>query len=681
MKQPKHLTHYIFSLLCIWLTACSSPESTAVVATAVVPATRTNEPITDVTRNQTATATPAPTATATPIPSPTAVPTQPALTLERDAAIPFAFTDLEVSAPDHFSNQVNHLGRLVPFEHHCHMTIVLEPGIAQWDILPAVQPLNQPLAKEMPDLYDGFTHLSCDWEAGSEITIALQTPAGEMLTQTFTYGEEPIIADTVGIGEFSIMVSNASGEGELNVVYIPGPDSEPGDYVFTVAGNDHFMKRTFTVTPSTGSRLVVSHNSQGDQFWHLFALAPQEQVTLVSYGEDDCASEEPLYEAGADINRFCFQGWATYTADANGRLLFQVAPSDTFRYVALVGEQSGTFPLNALIHAPVVKAYNPLQAGWLPWFGEQIDGGERYRLYPGNVVHVVGRVVGQSLNKFRVELHDGSVGWVLAHAVDTSQTAVFDPTLPLRFSETDINPTQWAHLPTGYFTMGPNPFVAEYFELSEQPFHVVWLDEFWIQQTEVSNANYAACVAAGGCLAPTASRSATRSSYYDNEAFADYPVIYVTHAMAQTYCEWLDGRLPTEAEWEYAARLPTDAEYLYTWGDNVREASSQYANFGNQTGDTLPVTAHVAGANQAGLLNLHGNVWEWTADWFSETYYEDSPLDNPPGPESGTEKVARGGSWSTGLEFLSLTNRFSRDPNQGYDHMGFRCLRTTPPAE
>ncbi|MCA9994328.1 MAG: SUMF1/EgtB/PvdO family nonheme iron enzyme [Anaerolineales bacterium] len=677
MKQPKHLSLYVFCLLCLWLTACSSLESATVTTTAVVPAT--NGPVieTAVTPTQTITATLSPTATATPNPTPTVVPTQPPLTLEQDAAIPFAFTDLAASAPDHFYNQVNHLGRLDALEDHCHMTIVLEPGIADWDVLPAVQPLNQAVAKEMPDLYDGFTHLSCDWEVGSEITIALQTPAGEMLTQTIIYGEGPTVTDTDGIGEFSIMVNNASSEGELNVVYIPGPDSEPGDYVFTVAGSDHLMKHTFTVTPPTGSRLVVSHNNQGDEFWHLFALAPQEQVTLVSYGEDDCASDEPLYEAGADMNRFCFQGWATYTADADGRLLLQVTPSDTVRYVALVGEQSGTFPLNAIIEAAVVKASHPLNDGWLPWFDEQVDGGERYRLYPGNVVHVLG----QALDKFRVELHDGSLGWVLSQAVDTSQTAVFDPTLPLRFRETDTNPTQWSHLPTGYFTMGPNPFVAEYFELSEQPFHIVWLDEFWIQQTEVSNADYAACVAAGGCLAPTASRSATRSSYYDNEAFADYPVIYVTHAMAQTYCEWLDGRLPTEAEWEYAARLPTDAEYLYTWGDNVREASSQYANFGNQTGDTLPVTAHVAGANQAGLLNLHGNVWEWTADWFSETYYVDTTSENPPGPESGTEKVARGGSWSTGLEFLSLTNRFSRDPNQGYDHMGFRCLRTTPPAE
>ena len=158
-------------------------------------------------------------------------------------------------------------------------------------------------------------------------------------------------------------------------------------------------------------------------------------------------------------------------------------------------------------------------------------------------------------------------------------------------------------------------------------------------------------------------------------------MIFVTQPQAQAYCEWIGGRLPTEAEWEYAARMPSQT--FYTWGETAAAGleNPNLANFDDVVGDTTAVMAYLDGATDAGLLNLHGNVWEWTADWFDPDYYAISPEENPTGPDSGSEKVARGGGWSTGVEYISLTNRFNRNPNQGYDNVGFRCMRTTTPGD
>ena len=227
--------------------------------------------------------------------------------------------------------------------------------------------------------------------------------------------------------------------------------------------------------------------------------------------------------------------------------------------------------------------------------------------------------------------------------------------------------------------MGSSSYDAEYTEDAEQPAHAVTLTPFWIQRAEVSNAAYSDCVAAGACTPPTSPASATRPSYYGNPDFADYPVIFVAQPQAQAYCEWAGGRLPTEAEWEYAARYGSSSYYV--WGDNAATGieNPNLANFDDVVGDTTAVTAYFDGATDAGLVNLHGNVWEWTADWYDPGYYTVSPEESPTGPASGSEKVTRGGSWSTGIEYISLTNRYNRNPNQGYDNVGFRCVRTTNP--
>ena len=179
-------------------------------------------------------------------------------------------------------------------------------------------------------------------------------------------------------------------------------------------------------------------------------------------------------------------------------------------------------------------------------------------------------------------------------------------------------------VPEGGFMMGSEEDYPE-----ENPMHGISLDSYWIDQTEVTNGMYSQCVAAGACLPPTNITSSSRTVYYGDERFDIYPVIYVDWAMAQTYCSWAGGRLPTEAEWEKAAR-GVDRR-TYPWGNAAPSCS--LANFwgtgGGCVGDTSPVGSYLFGASPYGVLDMAGNVWEWVSDWFNVRYYILSPLEIP----------------------------------------------------
>ena len=181
---------------------------------------------------------------------------------------------------------------------------------------------------------------------------------------------------------------------------------------------------------------------------------------------------------------------------------------------------------------------------------------------------------------------------------------------------------------------------------AEAPQHTVYLDAYSIDKYEVANARYQACVDAGGCTAPHDPSSATRTSYYGNPDYAGYPVINVDWGQAETFCAWEGKRLPTEAEWEKAAR-GTDGR-IYPWGN--QNPTCDLANGVVQgkrcVGDTSPVGSYAAGASPYGVMDMAGNVWEWVNDWYDENYYSHSPASNPPGPATGDTRVLRGGSWA-----------------------------------
>ena len=209
-------------------------------------------------------------------------------------------------------------------------------------------------------------------------------------------------------------------------------------------------------------------------------------------------------------------------------------------------------------------------------------------------------------------------------------------------------------VPAGILTMGG---MDVYRESDEVPVHEVKLNAFWIDQVEVTNGMYNLCVQAGSCRTPVKVNSDNRLEYFGNPEFQDYPVVNVAWYDANAYCLWAGRSLPTEAQWEYAAR-GTDKRN-FPWGD---EPPNQYnSNSINLVGDTSRVGSYPEGASPFGALDMAGNVWEWVADRYRPDYYAKSPSENPMGPSEeevfSDLRVMRGGSFQEDWTILRLANR------------------------
>jgi formylglycine-generating enzyme required for sulfatase activity len=206
--------------------------------------------------------------------------------------------------------------------------------------------------------------------------------------------------------------------------------------------------------------------------------------------------------------------------------------------------------------------------------------------------------------------------------------------------------------------MGSSPGDTQYFSY-EAPSHQVSITKgFWIGQTEVTVGAYMRFAGATGRQMPPA-------PYFNNGwTNENMPIVNVSWEDAHAYCTWEGGRLPTEAEWEYAARgSSTEAQY-----GNLDEIAWYDMNSGGQTHEVARKRA-----NGFGLYDVLGNVWEWVDDWWDENYYQTSPVQDPPGPASGQMRVLRGGSWNVVSRNVRLSARYRGYPGTGDYGIGFRC--------
>ena len=228
-----------------------------------------------------------------------------------------------------------------------------------------------------------------------------------------------------------------------------------------------------------------------------------------------------------------------------------------------------------------------------------------------------------------------------------------------------MDEAEMAYIPAGTFTMGvPNGAV------DEKPAHEVTLSAYWIDIYEVTNRQYALCVADGACTLPHETKSFRNASYYGNPDFDDYPVVAVDRDQAEAYCSWANTRLPTEAEWEYAAKGPDGN--AYPWGTTFDSKVLNYSGNGNY--DTLAVTANPDDVSDFGIFDLGGNVAEWIQDRYQDNWYTvtDQPAD-PTGPSYGSYYVIRGSSAQGPENNARTADRFYAINTSYALDRGFRC--------
>jgi len=259
-------------------------------------------------------------------------------------------------------------------------------------------------------------------------------------------------------------------------------------------------------------------------------------------------------------------------------------------------------------------------------------------------------------------------------------------------------------VPAGSFLMGSaagDPLAAD----DEKPQREITLNNsFWLDQTEVTNAQFAEFVEATG-HETTAEEQGNGYTINDQGAFAlveganwlhpygpqsdisgmdTHPVVLVSWEDADAFCQWRDSRLPTEAEWEYAARGPDNP--IYPWGNefdgtrlNFCDESCEFDHRDATVNDgherTAPVGTYPAGASWVAAFDMSGNVWEWVNDWYDSAYYENAPAENPIGPETDSFRVLRGGAWSNGDQVVRAADRRYNDPADRSSNFGFRCAQ------
>lgn len=223
--------------------------------------------------------------------------------------------------------------------------------------------------------------------------------------------------------------------------------------------------------------------------------------------------------------------------------------------------------------------------------------------------------------------------------------------------------------------MGCNPgAVGECFE-DELPYHEVFLDAFSIGRTAVSQAEYTECVSAGMC-APPGGPTPFDTDCEQPVVGEAFPVTCVSWFSAQDYCQYRGQRLPTEAEWEKAAR--GENGNTYPWGNGDPNCNlAQYNDCGNSL---EPADSNPGGASPYGALNMSGNVFEWVSDWYGATYYASSPRANPTGPRTGDRRATRSQAWNYVADYMRTSIRGpdyeAPAPEFGGPTVGIRCAAT-----
>ena len=398
----------------------------------------------------------------------------------------------------------------------------------------------------------------------------------------------------------------------------------------------------------------------------------------------------PLTFSSTDYLEMSYVGLLKSTGNPqNGRgTILNLASDGDGYHLSIQNGYTNGFPTNKSCISIVIAANSTLQDLVTTTFSPNPDQFYTVKAVRQNgkwYLYVDDTLIGSDVDPINKTTFNAIQILTVGSVVIDDITVADSPTRGIGF--TQVSPQDdmvMVYVPAGEFWMGSDKSADPQADDDELPQHRVYLDAYWIDQTEVTNAMYARCVADGACTPPAETRSFTRDSYYSSSQFGNYPVLYMDWNQSSAYCAWAGRRLPTEAEWEKAAR-GTDGR-IYPWGD---EFSCSKGNFDDETQsdadtvpggpncdgypDTAPVGSYPAGASPYGALDMAGNVWEWVADWHGA--YPSGAVSNPTGPDSGYYRVLRGGSWDVGSDIIRAAYRGGFIPDNRYINFGFRCAR------
>lgn len=226
-------------------------------------------------------------------------------------------------------------------------------------------------------------------------------------------------------------------------------------------------------------------------------------------------------------------------------------------------------------------------------------------------------------------------------------------------------------IPAGEFAMGSESRGSD-----ERPVHQVYLDAYYIGKYEVTNEEYHKFWEATGHSTPESFADDYNIGAWPERAikFPRHPVVGITWHDAAAYAKWVNMRLPTEAEWENAARGPTDR--LWPWGTSPKPYANIWDGKDGYDNTIAPVGSYPDGKSYYGVMDMAGNAWEWTADWYSDTHYFHSPRRNPRCLDTGSWRVIRGGAWIDNINRCNTTFRFFFYPSLRTSFIGFRLAKT-----
>ena len=284
------------------------------------------------------------------------------------------------------------------------------------------------------------------------------------------------------------------------------------------------------------------------------------------------------------------------------------------------------------------------------------------------------------------KLSPGSWKWAAKAEAGEGDSYVY---LPQLVGNPFLNiPVELITIPAGEFQMGCDFQVDECLGGEELPLHTVFLDEYAIYKYEVTNAQYAAFMNAGpgnncgehDCLDVESEGAHIRlqnQMYVVDPGYENHPIVGVSWYGAHAYCSQNEQRLPTEAEWEKAARGDNDTR-RYPWGNSDADCTKTNMRRDDLTtfcvGETMPVGSYPTGVSPYGVMDMAGNAHEWVNDWYSGSYYNESPYANPQGPEGGLYKIAKGGSWWFHSPYVRIPSRYELPAGATHYDRGFRCV-------